>query len=275
MMARSSVGQAHDGRAHLHRAVVPSRRRRTRPSSRRCRHRCRRGARSASENRRSSSAPACRRRRRPGPECRRPRKARSCAIKNSAVRGRLFGIGHQPLEMDARQVHREPRQARAPPPASARRSAPSRCRTRSGSGTSRPWRTRRLREAAHHGLVVGTTASRFTRVESSIRRSVFASPTMLKVRRMSSATPASMKTSTSPSFWQVMPMAPAADLHLADRRDLVRLDMRPVADALLGRACAWTRAIFASSRSRWMVTAGVSSSLTSIRDSLRSGPPHD
>ena len=48
---------------------------------------------------------------------------------------------------------------------------------------------------------------------------------------MSSQTPASMNASASPSFWQVMPMAPACDLHGGDRRDLVGLDVRAVAAA--------------------------------------------
>ena len=49
---------------------------------------------------------------------------------------------------------------------------------------------------------------------------------------MSSATPASTNTSTSPSFWQVMPIAPACHLHLPDRGDLVGLDVGAVADAV-------------------------------------------
>ena len=48
---------------------------------------------------------------------------------------------------------------------------------------------------------------------------------------MSSQTPASMNAAASPSFWQVMPMAPACDLHGGDRRDLVGLDVRAVAAA--------------------------------------------
>ena len=57
---------------------------------------------------------------------------------------------------------------------------------------------------------------------------------------MSSATPASAITSTSPSFWQVMPTAPASHLQLGQCRNLVRLDVRavvePVARKLLLRA---------------------------------------
>ena len=49
----------------------------------------------------------------------------------------------------------------------------------------------------------------------------------------SSATPASAITSTSPSFWQVMPTAPARICMLRERGELVRLDVRPVGEAVL------------------------------------------
>ena len=59
--------------------------------------------------------------------------------------------------------------------------------------------------------------------------------------RISSATPASTNTSTSPSFWQVMPTAPAAICILRDRRDLVGLDVRPVAPAVQRRSALHAR----------------------------------
>ena len=90
-------------------------------------------------------------------------------------------------------------------------------------------------------------------------RPTFRAPTMLKVMRMSSATPASAKTSTSEIFWQVMPAAPAAICMAAIAGILwVLMCGRLARPAAAIVAC--TRAMFASTRSRSMVTQGVSRS---------------
>jgi len=108
-----------------------------------------------------------------------------------------------------------------------------------------------------------TTASRRSRRVRATSRSTLARPITLNVSSTSSATPASVKTSTSPSFWQVMPTAPAA------------ICMRPSAGILWVFTCgrlampsrarwSWTRRMLRSTMSRRTVTAGVSSSVTRV-----------
>ena len=246
MMARSSVGTLTDGRAHLHRAVVP-------------------GGDAGGDHHHvvvDIGAGAMLRQHREIAECRQRRRAAAGddrdrnlvrlekldrARQEIAGAGRLVRIGHQPLEADARQVHREPAKLARRLAATARRSVRSRYRTRSGSarrgrggrrpprGRARPCRCRRPRQAA----------SLATKAPSGGRSSLL--PTMLKVRRMSSVTPASMKTSRLAELLAGDADRAGRHLHLGDLRDLVRLDMRPVADALLGnhaleRARYWLRA---------------------------------
>ena len=86
---------------------------------------------------------------------------------------------------------------------------------------------------------------------------------MLKLIRMSSATPASAKTSASLTFWQVMPLAPAAICMAAIAGILWVLTCGRLARPAPATA-ACTRAMFASTRSRSMVTQGVSSSWTPV-----------
>src|SRR5688500_15663288 len=78
---------------------------------------------------------------------------------------------------------------------------------------------------------------------------------------MSSAAPASTKVSTSPSFWQVMPTAPAAICISAIAGILCVLMCGRLAIPWRSSS-AWARRMFASSLSRSMVTAGVSRSST-------------
>ena len=138
------------------------------------------------------------------------------------------------------------------------------------SGTSRPWRTPASDRPRTTFSLSATTARRFTRVDSSIRRSVFVSPTMLKVMRMSSATPASMKTSASLSFWQVMPIAPASICIWAMPGILWVLMCGRLARPWRA-TISWPALMLFSSRSRSMVTAGVSSSSTFIASRMLGG----
>ena len=92
-------------------------------------------------------------------------------------------------------------------------------------------------------------------------RPTLASPTMLKLMRMSSATPAAAKTSASPTFWQVMPAAPAAICIAAIAGILwVLMCGRFAMPASATRR--WPRAMLAARRSRSIVTQGVSSAST-------------
>src|SRR6266487_4138473 len=76
---------------------------------------------------------------------------------------------------------------------------------------------------------------------------------------MSSATPAATKTSTSPIFWQVMPMAPPCIWSLPMAGILWVLMCGRLPMPCLER-CACTRRILSSMMPRSMVTAGVSRS---------------
>src|ERR1700675_2783575 len=80
---------------------------------------------------------------------------------------------------------------------------------------------------------------------------------------MSSATPASTKTSTSPIFWQVMPMAPARIWSFPIAGILWVLMCGRLPMPCLAR-CACTRRMLSSMMSRRTVTAGVSRSLTAV-----------
>src|SRR5574342_10541 len=84
---------------------------------------------------------------------------------------------------------------------------------------------------------------------------------------MSSATPASTKTSTSPIFWQVMPMAPACiwSFPMAGILWVLMCGRLPI--PCLAR-CACTRRMLFSMMSRRTVTAGVSRSPTAVMRGL-------
>src|SRR4051812_16435720 len=80
---------------------------------------------------------------------------------------------------------------------------------------------------------------------------------------MSSAAPASAMTSTSPSFWQVMPIAPASICFFANAGILCVLMCGRLARPWPASvSCA--RLMFASTMSRSITTAGVSSSATKL-----------
>ena len=108
-----------------------------------------------------------------------------------------------------------------------------------------------------------TTASRRTRRARAVSRSVLAAPRMLYVSSTSSATLASAKTSTSPSFWQVMPTAPAA-ICIWPMAGILCVLMCGRLPSPCRARCACTRRMLSAITSRWIVTAGVSSAVIAV-----------
>ena len=126
---------------------------------------------------------------------------------------------------------RRARRARRPPRASARPCARSPCRTRRGSRPPPP-RARAPARVRARPQPSRRPPTRVASPASAASRSALAAPRSGNVSRMSRS-PAASITSASPSFWQVIPTAPARTCMCAIAGQLVRLDVRPEGEAVL------------------------------------------
>ena len=179
-------------------------------------------------------------------------------VKNSSVRGAVFGKTIRPSKRDAAAVHGSLASSSA---ASGRLHAVA---AEAGvafdqHGTSRPRAAPRRRGRAARPRCRRPRRAAGRARTSSISRSVLAAPTMLKVMSRSSVTPGVDEHFGLAELLAGQADGAGRDLHLADRRDLVGLDVRPVGPAARGDH-GWTRAILFSSRSSRIVTEGVSRS---------------